>query len=139
MTLNNIEKIAVDANAILSAVIGKAALRIFTDSKILFVTTDFNIEEVKKYLPRLALKYALPLDLLQCQLSLLPIKVYRNEDYKNFLQEADKLIASRDPNDSPLVALALKFGIPVWSNDRDLESTGIELYTTEKLLKKLNI
>jgi predicted nucleic acid-binding protein len=35
--------------------------------------------------------------------------------------------------------LAIQFEIPVWSNDRDFEDSGIQRYTTEDLLRKLRM
>jgi predicted nucleic acid-binding protein len=52
--------IVVDANVILSALIGGKSGLILFDSRFEFVTTDFTIEEVKKYLPKLALKLDIP-------------------------------------------------------------------------------
>jgi predicted nucleic acid-binding protein len=38
-----------------------------------------------------------------------------------------------------LLALALQLDIPVWSNDSDFEGTGVEWYTTARLMKALGI
>jgi predicted nucleic acid-binding protein len=48
--------VAVDANILLSALLGGKPSIILFDGKYQFVTTKFTLEEVKKYLPRLERK-----------------------------------------------------------------------------------
>jgi predicted nucleic acid-binding protein len=50
-----------------------------------------------------------------------------------------KRIGSRDPDDAELLALALHLRIPVWSNAKDFEISGVELFTTEDLLRDLGV
>jgi len=61
------------------------------------------------------------------------------EAYQRSLSEAKRRIGRRDPDDFDILALALQFQVPVWSNDKDFEGSGIEWYTTENLLRKLGI
>lgn len=129
--------VAADANVLLSALIGKAALRVFLRSPVTVVTTAFNVSEVEEYLPLLAVRYGMIPEVLEAQLQLLPLTVYQERFYRDRLADASRLIAGRDPDDIHLVALALKLGIPVWSNDRDLQGLEIEVLTTAQLLKRL--
>jgi len=50
-----------------------------------------------------------------------------------------KRIAWRDPDDAELLALALHFKVPLWSNDNDFEDCGVEWFTTAELLRKLGV
>ncbi len=43
------------------------------------------------------------------------------------------------PTTSPWPALALKLGVPIWSNDNDFKELPLDLYPTAKLLKVLGI
>jgi predicted nucleic acid-binding protein len=52
---------------------------------------------------------------------------------------ARRRIAKRDPDDVEVLALVLHLGLPLCSNDNDLEDAGIEWYTTAELLKNLGI
>ena len=121
MISRHLRKIAADSNVLLSAVIGKAALKIFTQSDITVVTTRFNIEEVREYLPHLSERYKIPKTYLLLQLSMLPIIEYEESYYESRMREARKYLGHRDVDDAHLAALALKEGIPVWSNDKDFE------------------
>ena len=68
---------------------------------------------------------------------MLPLTVYPERFYRDRLAEASRLIARRDPDDVHLLGLALKLGVPVWSNDRDLQGLPVEALTTAQLLKRL--
>jgi len=135
----HLKKLAADANVILSAVAGKAALRVFLEKDIEIVTTQFNIDEVKEYLSVIAEKYELREEILESQLKLLPLRIYQQNYYKDFLHAAARRLSGKDEDDVELFALSIKLKIPVWSNDRDFKNMGVEVYTTATLLKLLNI
>lgn len=126
-----------DANVLLSAAIGKAAPRILTEYGVEVHVADFNADEVRQYLPRLAAKYGLPLALVELQWRLLPMHTHAETDYADRLDEARSDLADRDPDDAHALALARSLGLPLWTNDRDLEGRGVECYSTARLLKML--
>lgn len=126
-----------DANVLLSAAIGKAALRVFRDFMIPVHTTRFNYLEVQEYLPRLAEKYGIPLDVAELQLNLLPLAIHPEETYNAWLPWARTVLAARDPEDAHALALARELDLPLWSNDRDLQVPQVHWYTTAALLKAL--
>jgi PIN domain len=55
--------VVADANVLLSAVIGKAAARVFFDEWIAIHVTEFNAREVEEYLPSMAGKYGIAAEL----------------------------------------------------------------------------
>ena len=135
--LKSIEKLAVDANPILSAIIGgKARTVLLNADYISFYTTVFNFKEVEKYIPILALNRNLPVDDLYMALSTLPIHVCDIESYKDTLKNAKSMMRERDPDDVHLLGLALKLACPIWSNDKDFEGLDIKVYTTLDLIRK---
>jgi predicted nucleic acid-binding protein len=133
------EKLAVDANVLISAVIRGKAARIIALLKenTRFITTDVNIEEVKRGLAHIAHKRGLDVGLLLDAVDSLPVESFPEPAYRGKLTAAKKRIAKRDPTDADLLALALTEGVPIWSQDKDFEECGVELYTTERLLKEL--
>jgi predicted nucleic acid-binding protein len=139
LSLVHLRKLAADANVILSAVAGKAALRIFLEKDIEIVTTQFNVDEVREYLGVIAGKYVIREEILESQLKLLSLKIYQQDFYKEFLYGAAKSLSGTDEDDIELLALAMRLKIPVWSNDRDFKHSGVDVYTTAKLLKILKI
>lgn len=71
MTLSRLEKIIADANCILSAVCGHAALRIFTETDLSVVMTAFNLQELEEYIPKMAQKFRISKEILQAQFELI--------------------------------------------------------------------
>ena len=129
--------VVADAHVLLSAVIGKAALRVIADHALEVHATLFNAEEVERYLPRLARKHGLPIHLVEVQWRLIPVRLHSTETYRGRIEDARRQLAARDPDDVHPLALALSLGLPLWSNDRDLHGLGPRCYTTAELLKRL--
>ena len=135
--LKDIEKLAVDANPILSAIIGGNARTVFLAAEnISFYTTVFNFKEVERYIPILASKRNIPLENLYMSLSLLPISVCDEDLYKNKINQAKRMIDKIDPDDVHLLALALKLNCPIWSNDKDFEGSGVKVYSTLEMIRR---
>lgn len=126
-------RLVVDANVILSAVIGGRAADLMWSTESELVTTTHTVREVGRYLPALAAKAGVSPDVTLGALRLLPIASYRRSFYRAKLAEARELIESRDPDDVDLLALALKLTCPIWTNDHDFRGLGVEIYTTAQL------
>lgn len=137
MSLVSVRSVAADSNVLLSAVAGRAARRVFEVSELLVVTTEQNVAEVREYIPYFSERYGLPEEFLLEVLALLPLEVIPQHEYADQLERARALLAGRDPDDVALAALALKLGIPIWSNDRDYEQFPTGVFTTASLLKIL--
>jgi predicted nucleic acid-binding protein len=135
----HITAVAGDANVLLSAVLGHAALRVFTRTDVGVLTTRGVLEEVREYLPLIAKQYDMLPQALEGQLRLLAVRECEPEEYATKLEAAKRAIAKRDPDDVELLALALAFSVPVWSNDSDFKDTGVEWYTTARLLRLLGV
>ena len=69
----------------------------------------------------------------------LPVSIVARAVYAQSIAQARKRIGCRDPDDVELLALALHFKIPLWSNDNDFEGCGVERFTTAELLKRLSV
>ena len=111
----------------------------FTRSALKVVSTRATLDEVREYLPKMAEAYRIALELLDGRLKLLGVRAYDRAAYEKYIPRAARRIAARDPDDVELLALALALGIPVWSNDSDFERTGVEWFTTARLLKELGL
>ncbi len=68
-----IESVVADANVLLSAVVGKAALRVFTEFDLIVHVAQFNTDEVAEYLPQMARKYGLSIELVSIVAKVLAI------------------------------------------------------------------
>jgi predicted nucleic acid-binding protein len=99
------------------------------------------VEEARAYLPAICIKRRIPaqpaLDLLDNVLGLL--QVVDLEFFGHLEGEARGRIAARDPDDWPMVALALAVDAPLWTQDPDFFGSGIATWTTatvERYLEK---
>jgi hypothetical protein len=75
-----IEGVVADANVLLSAVVGKAALRVVTEFDIVVHVTQFNRNVVAEYLPDMARKYGLSVELVEMQWKLLALRIHSLAD-----------------------------------------------------------
>lgn len=127
-----------DANPILSAAMGGRAGKVFLAGRFSFFTVGPVLAEVEEYLPVLAEKKGLNLAAMRAVLAMLPLAVVPAEEYSSQVEEARDLIAERDPDDVPLLALALALGCPIWTNDSDFKGIpNVAVYTTAELLAEL--
>ena len=132
--------LAADANVLLSATIGgRARLPLLHPQVGQIFTTEHTFAEVEEYAIVLAKKKHPPSDILLLAAAALPVTVVSRSQYAKNVAEAEKRIGRRDPDDVELLALALHFQIPIWSNDRDFETANVDLFTTERLLRHLAI
>ena len=137
MTSKHIEKVVIDdANVLLSALSQKAASKVFLYD-IEIITTSHTIAEVNEYLPRFSQKYKVPLMLLRRTMDMMPVKIKQRLFYAESLEQAEKLIGYRDPEDVDILALALKTNAPIWTNDKDFKKLGVKVIPTAKLLSLL--
>ena len=133
-------KLAADANVLLSAVIGGAASLVLSHPSIEEIfATETVYAEVEEYAAVVGRKKKLAPETLMLAVAALPVSIVAREVYASSISTARKRIGKRDPDDVDLLALALHFELPLWSNDNDFKGCGVELITTAELLKKLGI
>jgi predicted nucleic acid-binding protein len=131
------DAVVADANVLLSAIVGRAALRVFTQFGLEIHVSGFNAAEVEEYLPRMADKYGLPAELVRLQWRLLPFTRHGVSRYARYLSKAREDLRNRDLEDAHALALARALDLPLWSNDHDFERLGVSVITTARLLKIL--
>ncbi len=128
-------EIAVDANILMSALLGGQAGEILFDQRFTFITSERIIWEVKRYLPRLVSLSGVKEEVILRALEMLPIRVVSDSDYEDAIPQARRLIEKRDPKDVDILALALKRKIPLWTQDKDFDDISeVEIIRTYQLL-----
>lgn len=133
-------RLAADANVLLSAVIGGRARLVLSHPQIEeVITTETVFAEVEEYAGVLGLKKKLAFETLMLMVASLPVSIVAREVYAGSMAPARKRIGKRDPDDVGLLALALHFKVPVWTNDNDFEGCGVEMITTAELLRQLGV
>lgn len=137
-----IEKIVIDANALLSILIGGAAARrilLHPNAPTLYATPDVQ-REVEKYIPVLASRKKLDESLLWSVWNAIPLINIIVVPHSAAWNQAVAVMERRDPDDVPTLAAAVEHGWPVWSQDRDFEEARsiCQVYTTAELLHILD-
>jgi predicted nucleic acid-binding protein len=130
--------IVVDANVMVSALLGGVAREVLFAGEFGFYSTQNTLFEVAKYLPVLAARLGLGEQDLFREYELLPIIACQPDRYESHLAEAARMIGGRDPKDVPIVALAIALACPVWTEDRDFDGlSGVAVRRTTDLLSAL--
>ena len=122
---------------LMSAATSGAAARVFRAPTVSVVTTDFNMAETKHHITVLIDKYHLDPDDVADALAALPLRVYRWGEYESHMIEARAQMEAKDPKDVALLALALKLGIDIWSQDPHYDNLTVKRLTTGRILKSL--
>ena len=129
--------LVLDANILIRAILGKRVLKILEhyEDAVSFYCPDTCYEEACKHLPiilqRLGLDAASSLVALE-QLKLLVQPIDRAL-YHPYETQAQARIAERDPDDWPIVALAMALNLPIWTEDQDFFGSGLATWTTDRV------
>jgi predicted nucleic acid-binding protein len=128
-------RLAVDANVLLAASLGGGTRSVFFRRDWLFFTTSSVVAEVEEHAPQIANRRGLSVNETEEAFRDLPIIVVPDAEFAHRLPDAMERIGKIDPDDVPLLALALALEIPVWSNDGDFKGTGVELLTSSIIMR----
>jgi predicted nucleic acid-binding protein len=135
-----IETLVVDANPLVSALLGGNARRVVFSQQFLFYSPQATLFEVEKYLPYMAAKLQrADIDLFHA-FQLLPVTACQPRIFDHCVARAERLIGQRDPKDVPVLALSLHLGIPVWTEDHDFHGLeGVQIRRTSELLQLIDV
>ena len=132
--------VVLDANILLRAVLGIRTFSLISEhtDKILFCTPEVCYGEVAFHIPNIVRKRQInPLQEQEAVATLNDLKQLVTEIgediYCGFRQEALNRIRERDEKDWSIVALALAFGCPIWTEDQDFFGTGIATWRTKNI------
>jgi predicted nucleic acid-binding protein len=129
--------LVLDANIIIRAVLGKKVRdHLLEFSEVVdFFTPDICVEEVQKHLPIIFKKRGispeLPLQVFSHIQNLL--QVIDNGLYQEREHESKQRMKGKDFDDWPVVAMALLFNCPIWTEDKDFFGVGIPTWTTDRI------
>jgi len=135
--MNPRKGLVLDANILVRAVFGQRVRQLLESYEDMagFYSPDVCFEEVREYIPdiskRRGVDSSLALSVLG-QVRGIVVEVDRSL-YENHENLARERIQRRDPDDWPIVAVALVLGLPVWTEDQDFFGSGIPTWTTDRV------
>ncbi len=129
--------LVLDANILLRAVFGTRVRQLLEtyDDAVGFYSPDFCFEEAQRYIPVIAERRGFEADLALAVLEEISrvVQAVDRSLYEEFESTARERIATRDPDDWPVIAVSLLLSIPVWTEDQDFFGSGVPTWTTDKV------
>jgi predicted nucleic acid-binding protein len=121
--------LVLDANILIRAVFGKRVREILErfENETDFYSPDLCFDDVRRYIPSISKKRKLNPTLSLAVLdrvSTLVVSVDRSL-YADQEEHAPQRIQHRDPDDWPVVAVALLLEFPIWTEDPDFFGAGV--------------
>lgn len=129
--------LVLDANILLRAALERRVrhiLRKFEDQAT-FYTADICFRDARKYILTISEKQRLdagPGLAVLAEMSQL-VEPVQHELYAKYEAQARARIEVRDPDDWPIIAVALLLELPIWTEDQDFFGTGIPNWTTDRV------
>ena len=129
--------LVLDANILMRAVLGHRVRELLERYEDLatFYSPDVCFDDARRYLSQVLEKRGLNpesgLGIFE-QISQLvePVDRSLHGDYERLARER---IEIRDPDDWPVVAVALLLDLPIWTEDQDLFGSGVATWTTDRV------
>ena len=133
----NTEVLVVDANILIRAVLGVRvrSLIVKYGAVVDLFAPDTAWAEAREHLPAILRKRGVPVEAGVSLLNSLEeiIQPVECETYGSFEPVARTRLASRDPDDWPVLATALAPGSPIWTEDNDFFGAGVATWTTDRV------
>lgn len=131
------KSLVLDANILIRAVLGQRVRRILAHhaANISFFIPETAYAEAEEHLAALVIKRggdpAIALRSLRSMAALgtvVGVDVYADHE-----AEARKRLATRDPDDWPILAAALALSCPIWTEDTDFFGCGVATWTSASI------
>src|SRR5215469_10314855 len=129
--------LVLDENILIRAVLGRRVRQILRKyaNEVSFCAPDFCFEDARKYITNIAEKKGLSQTETLAFMEHIEaiVQAVNRGLYQSYEQHARRRIDRRDADDWPVIAVALQFGCPIWTEDQDFFGTGIAIWTTDRV------
>jgi predicted nucleic acid-binding protein len=129
--------LVVDANILVRAVLGRRVRGLIEtyNGEISFLVPEPALAEAEEHLTSLVVKHrgdpAKAENLLRSLTRFM--EIISPDVYAEFEVEARERLAERDPEDWPMLACALAFRCPIWTEDTDFFGCGVATWTSDRV------
>jgi predicted nucleic acid-binding protein len=135
--MNRRKGLVLDANILMRAALGRRVRELLEkyEDVAIFYTPDVCYENARKYVSQVLEKRGLNPEsglsvLAQLTRLVETVDLSLYADYERLARER---IEIRDPDDWPVVAVALLLDLPIWTEDQDLFGSGLLTWTTDRV------
>ncbi len=135
--MNRRRGLVLDANILMRAVLGHRVCSLLEhyEEAATFYSPDICFEDARQYLCQVLQKRGLHVEsglaiLEQISQLVVPVDSSLYSDYERLARER---IDIRDPDDWPVVAVAMMLDLPIWTEDQDLFGSGVATWTTDRV------
>ena len=129
--------LVLDANIMLRGVLGTRVRTLIERyaNDVSLLTPQSCVDEVYEYLPSLCARrdWTLATAVETLDALLTGVQVVENASLADVEDDARRRIAARDPDDWPVIALAIAINAPVWTEDTDFFGAGVATWTTRNV------
>ena len=131
-------ELAVDANPLISALLGGLAFDLLFSPLFSCSTTERTTWEVKRYIPMIVEQSGVPEAEVLSLFEAFPLTAYQSSFYEEHRSLATERIGARDPKDIDILALTYRLGTSLWTADNDLRDIeDIHTVSTEELRQSI--
>lgn len=135
--MNEHRGLILDANILLRAIFGRRVRQLLEkyEDEARFYTPDGCFQDAQRYVPIVSKDRGFDADLGLSVLDQLARVVERVDRslYEEYESSARARIELRDPDDWPVIAVALLLDLPIWTEDQDFFGSGIATWTTDRV------
>ncbi len=129
--------VVLDANIIIRSIFGvKVGMLMQSfDDNACFLTPDVCLDDTREYAPKIAASKNLDMALVREGLDRVSniVEIVPISLYSQCQSDAIERIKQRDLDDWPILATALLFNCPIWTEDRDFFGTGVPTWTSDRI------
>lgn len=126
--------LVLDANILIRAVLGERVLRLLEEyeQSCDFCSPDVCFVEARRHLPEILQKRGMDVSLALLVLERVSgiVQSIDLNSYEDHELIARRLIGRRDPDDWPVLAVAMALKCPIWTEDQDFFGAGVSTWTT---------
>lgn len=129
--------IVLDANILARAVLGRRVRELIEtySEQVKFFVPDAAYTEAEEHLSAIVSKRGNdPVSALSVLRAVSHLtEIVPSDVYRAFANEAKRRLATRDPEDWPILACALALNCPVWTEDSDFFGCGVAAWTSDRI------
>lgn len=129
--------LVLDANILIRAVLGRRVRQILRryGNGVRFCSPEICFSDARKYIAELGQRKGMSVAetlafLTEIESLVQPVDLGL---YRHYEQKARRRIERRDPEDWPVLAVAIMLDCPIWTEDRDFFGSGVATWTTDRV------